>query len=134
MRSHRSYLDQGYAYLIQYYRIAADTVHYFATLETAMTKLPDNTDLMNEYGWSVFKLQKTPNYKRAIAAIEKAVHLKPDAAHIWDTLAWLYFIDGAKDQALSAMKEAVKIDPGFNERLSQLETAIAKNKINITDL
>jgi tetratricopeptide (TPR) repeat protein len=129
-----SFLDQGYGYLIQYYRIAADTASYFATLEAAIAKLPDNTGLLNEYAWAVFKAQLASKYKPAIAAAEKAVQLKPDAAHIWDTLSWLYLVDGAKDKAVSAMNEAVKISPRFKERLSLLETAIQEDKINIADL
>ncbi len=128
------YLELGYSHLIQFYRNEKDTTKYFETLEEALEKMQDNTNLMNEYAWSVFKGKLKEKYKRGIELAEKAVQLKPDAGDIWDTLAWLYFVEGENDKAIVAMKKAVKLDSNYNDRLKKLTTAIEENKINTDDI
>jgi tetratricopeptide (TPR) repeat protein len=130
----KNYLNLGYSHLIQFYRNEKDTTKYFETLEEALEKTPDNTNLMNEYAWAVFKCKLKEKYKSGIELAEKAVQSKPDAGDIWDTLAWLYLVEGENDKAIAAMNQAVKIDSNYNDRLRKLTTAIEKNKINTDDI
>ncbi len=120
------YLELGYHHLIGFYRNEKDTIQYFRTLDEALKKIKDNPDLMNEYAWSIFTCKIQDKYKYGIELAEKALQLKPEAADIWDTLAWLYFVEGNNQKAMSAMKKAVEINSEFNERLEELTAEINK--------
>jgi tetratricopeptide (TPR) repeat protein len=128
------FLDQGYYHLRIFYRNEKDTVKYFETLERALKIFQANASLMNEYAWAVFKSGLADKYDRGIELAEKAVRLEPEAAHIWDTLAWLYYANGEHQKALSAMEKAITIDPKFQERLDKLTTAIKDKKVNLEDI
>jgi tetratricopeptide (TPR) repeat protein len=84
---------------------------------------------MNAYAWSIFTSELQDKYKFGIELAEKAVQLDPEAAHIWDTLAWLYFAEGNNLEAISAMEKAVEIDSQYNERLENLKTKINKKRL-----
>ncbi len=120
------YLYLGYHHLIRFYRNEKDTIQYFKTLEEALKKIKDNPDLLNEYAWSIFTCKLQDKYKYGIELAERAVQLRPEAADIWATLAWLYFVDGNNQKAMSAMKKAVEINSEFNERLEKLTAEIHK--------
>jgi tetratricopeptide (TPR) repeat protein len=128
------FLDQGYYHLRIYYRNKQDTLNYYESLEKALTVFKDNTRLMNEYAWAVFKNRTENKYERGIELAEKAVDLEPEGAPIWDTLAWLYYANGETDKALSAMKKALAINSEFQERLDQLKKAINDNDVNLDDI
>ncbi len=66
---------------------------------------------MNGYAWFIFKNELRDHYGRGIELAEKAVALSPEADHIWDTLAQLYFANGQRDKAIEAMKKAIAINP-----------------------
>ena len=56
---------------------------------------------------------------------EKALKMNPDAAYIWDTLGWLYFAAGIRDNAIDAMKKAITLDPqkkDYRKNLKIFET------------
>jgi tetratricopeptide (TPR) repeat protein len=130
----KDFLEQGYYHLRFFYRNAKDTINYFKTLEQALSEFQTNTALMNEYAWAVFKNGLADKYLRGIALAEKAVQLEPDATHIWDTLAWLYYANGEHKKAIFAMEKAVAIDSNFQERLTKLTAAITDNRVNMADI
>ncbi len=102
---------RGYYTLFQYYDTVKNNDKLFATYEEAIDKFPDNTGMMNGFAWAVYELKLTDKYDRGIELARKAVEIDPKAAHIWDTLGWLYHENGDLDKAIVAMKKAVSLDP-----------------------
>lgn len=119
-----NYLLPGYENILNYYRREKNNEKRIQTYEIAISKIPENTNLMNGYAWFIYENKLTDKYDRGIALAKKAVELKPEAARIWDTLAWLQFEKGNHQQAITAMKKAVEIEPGnksFKKNLEKIE-------------
>ncbi|MFC1793281.1 tetratricopeptide repeat protein [Planctomycetota bacterium] len=51
--------------------------------------------------------------KEAIDAFEEAIHIKPDDAEAYYTLAVTYDSVGRSEEAIAAYKEAIRIEPDF---------------------
>lgn len=119
---------RGYYTLFQYYQISKEQEKLFTTYEEAIGKLPDNSSLMNGYAWAVYELKEKDKYDRGIELAKKAVELAPEAAHIWDTLGWLYHETGDLDNAIEAMKKAISFDPDQKEYKEALENFEKKAK------
>ena len=84
---------------------------------------------MNDCAWYIYLQKIKDRYEQGIELARKAVQLEPQAAHIWDTLAWLEFEDGQIDQAVEHMKKAVELAPqqeGYQENLKKLEQSSKK--------
>lgn len=112
---------RGYGTLIQYYDFIDDYDKFFATYEEAIDKFPDHSGFMNGYAWAVYELKRKDLYKSAIERAKKAVEISPEAAHIWDTLGWLYYENGEPDKAVKAQKKAVHFRPDQKEYKEALE-------------
>jgi tetratricopeptide (TPR) repeat protein len=122
--SNQDLLSKGYANLIDYYSSKKDTVRLYETFEKAVTALPQNSRFMNQYAWSIYEDKIKAKYDRGIELAQKALELEPEAAHIWDTLAWLLFENGDKKGAIEAMQKAVKLEPdteGFRKNLKKMQ-------------
>jgi tetratricopeptide (TPR) repeat protein len=122
--SDEKYYEQGYYNLLGYYKKTKDQDGLVKTYETMVTKMDSDAGLYNQYAWFIYQEKMKDKYDRGIKLAKKAVELQPDAAHIWDTLAWLHFEKGNKDKALKAMKKAVELEPetkGFKENLKKME-------------
>ncbi|MCF7793982.1 MAG: hypothetical protein K9N09_07050 [Candidatus Cloacimonetes bacterium] len=65
---------------------------------------PENADLKNALGYSIAKNEYSDDFELAYKLLEEAVKLKPDSEMIWDSLAWLYYVDDKPEKALAAMK------------------------------
>ncbi len=65
---------------------------------------PENAELKNALGYSIAKNEYSEDFELAYKLLEEAVQLNPDSEMIWDSLAWLYFVDNKPDKALAAMK------------------------------
>ena len=121
------YFPNGYSELLNYYNKVKDKNKLIETYEAAVEKMSANYNLFNQYAWYIFKDKIKDKYDRGIELAKKAVELKPDAAHIWDTLAWLHFEKGNKKQAIEAMQRAVEIEPdteGFKKNLQKMEQGV----------
>lgn len=64
----------------------------------------NNADLKNALGYTIAKNEYSDDYHLAYKLLEEAVQEKPDSEMIWDSLAWLYYVDNKPEQALAAMK------------------------------
>ncbi|OQX94726.1 hypothetical protein B6I21_09145 [candidate division KSB1 bacterium 4572_119] len=118
------YFETGYSNLLRCYSKAKDQDKVVATYEAAVNKMASNHNIFNAYAWFIYEEKLAHKYDRGIELAKKAVKLKPDAAHIWDTLAWLQFEKGNKKAAIKAMKKAVEIAPevkGYNKNLEKME-------------
>jgi len=122
---------RGYYTLIQYYDSIDNFDKFFATYEEAIGKFPDNSGLMNGYAWAAYELKEKDKYERGIELAKKAVEITPEAAHIWDTLGWLYHENGDLDNAIEAIKKAVSFDPDqktYKETLEKFEKKAKESK------
>jgi CHAT domain-containing protein/Tfp pilus assembly protein PilF len=50
------------------------------------------------------------DYAKSIADLEMALQLRPDQAHIYNDLAWVYMLERRFDMALRVLREGIKVD------------------------
>jgi pentatricopeptide repeat protein len=124
--SNEEYLERGYNALVRFYSRHEMPDKAMAIYEQMIKRLPENADLMNGYAWYIYQQKSKEHYGRGIELAQQALKLKPQAAHIWDTLSWLEFENGQLEQAIEHMKKAVELapqQPGFMENLKKMEEA-----------
>lgn len=68
------------------------------SLLQALSLTPDNADILNYIGYVWLDEQK--EMQQAMDYIVKAYQLSPKEPHIWDSLAWGYYKQGAYEKAL----------------------------------
>jgi len=127
--TNKAHLERGYNSLIRFYRRKEMQDKLLAAYEQVVRRLPENADFMNDCAWYIYLQKIKDRYEQGIELARKAVQLEPQAAHIWDTLAWLEFEDGQIDQAVEHMKKAVELAPqqeGYQENLKKLEQSSKK--------
>ncbi len=80
-----------------------------ADLTRALALAPDNPEVLNHlgYGW----VERQRNLDLAVPMLERAVALRPGAAHMVDSLGWAYFQTGRYDEAVERLEQAVELDP-----------------------
>lgn len=61
----------------------------------------------NNLAWVT--MESGENIKEALSAAQKAVDLRPGVAQFWDTLGWLYRIQGNKDKATEALEKSLTL-------------------------
>ena len=85
----------------------AETIEAY---EQAISIKPDNAQVLNNLAWlyATCEDERFRNPKLALKLAEKAASLEP-AAYILDTLAESYFINGMREAAVGAEKEALRI-------------------------
>ncbi len=118
------YLQAGYSNIIRYYLRNKNNNKLIEIYEIAISKMPEAANVMNEYAWFIYKNKIKDKYDRGIVLAKKAVELKPTAANIWDTLAWLQFEKGYHREAVAAMKKAVELAPdnkSFKKNLKKIK-------------
>ncbi len=90
------------------YSILADKLdsrrNMLEILKKGLADYPQNVDLMNVLGYMIAKHEIKEEYKLAYDLLTEAVELRPESEMIWDSLAWLHFVDGKAEKALQAMK------------------------------
>lgn len=129
--TNKAHLERGYNSLIRYYRRKEMQDKLLATYEQVIKRLPENTDFMNDCAWYIYQQKLKDRYEQGIEFARKAVQREPQAAHIWDTLAWLEFENGQTDQAIEHMKKAAALAPqqkGYLENLKKLEQSSKKQQ------
>jgi len=120
------YIKTGYPGLIYFYNQSENMqLDVLMTLyEEALAKMPNNADMMNSYAWSIFQHKVKDKYTKGIDLAKKAVEISPAKANIWDTLGWLYYETGDKENAIYALKKAVELSPdsdGYKKNLEKME-------------
>ena len=121
-------VKQGYDILIRHYEKNKQSEKILSAYENALQKLPEDYNLMNGYGWYIYENKLNGKYTQGIEVARRAVELKPDAAHIWDTLAWLEYANGQVEQALADMQKAVELSGNNEDYQENLKKMQAGNK------
>ncbi|MDD3050302.1 MAG: hypothetical protein PHR06_04080, partial [Candidatus Cloacimonetes bacterium] len=68
-----------------------DEIELLSTvLDRAIADYPESIDLLNWYGYNIALYGG--DYEKAETALLKAIEMSPEAYHIHDSLAWLYFV------------------------------------------
>ncbi|MBD1923860.1 tetratricopeptide repeat protein [Microcoleus sp. FACHB-831] len=67
-------------------------------------------------GWydKAQKLASSQKYEEAIAAYDKAIHLKPDYYEAWHARGWALYSLGRGEDAIASYKRAIEIKPDFS--------------------
>lgn len=90
------------------YALAADRVHQFVVMETALRKImtatPDFAAAYNALGYSF--ADRNIRLDEAVKLIEKALALSPNDHYILDSLGWAHYRKGNLDKALKYLKQA----------------------------
>jgi tetratricopeptide (TPR) repeat protein len=80
--------------------------------EKMLAENPDSPEILNNLAW-IFATSDKPecqNRKRALVLAEKAIVLKREA-HILDTLAEAYYVNGLFQEAIATEKQALAMAP-----------------------
>jgi tetratricopeptide (TPR) repeat protein len=89
------------------------------------------THLHNTYGYFLLQRKRAPE---AVAVFEKQVALNPKSANAYDSLGDGYKAAGRLNEAVSAYRTALEIDPHLTvskRNLAEVEKQIAKTKQNM---
>lgn len=79
--------------------------------EQADLKTPDNPEILNSLAW-IYATSEKPSLRnpaKAVALAKKAVSLKPESPHIWDTLAESCFASEDYSNAVNYGKKAISL-------------------------
>ncbi|WP_027359341.1 M48 family metallopeptidase [Desulforegula conservatrix] len=79
--------------------------------EQADQKNPDNPEVLNSLAW-IYATSEKPSLRNPVKAVElakKAVLLKPESPHIWDTLAESCFASEDYSNAINYGKKAISL-------------------------
>jgi tetratricopeptide (TPR) repeat protein len=74
------------------------------TLKYLIEIKPDHFDAMNYLGYSW--ADRNINLEEALALIQRALEIKPDASYIIDSLGWVYYRLGRYEEALEQLLKA----------------------------
>jgi tetratricopeptide (TPR) repeat protein len=89
---------------------------------------PDNVEVLNALGYTL--ADKTQRFEEALALVQKAHDLKPDAPHILDSMGWALFRLQRFEEAANYLKESYKLhnDPEIAAHLIETLWAMGKRE------
>ena len=70
-------------------------------------------DLWNHKGKELFRTHRYPEAKEALL---KSVEIKPQLADAWYIIACIESMKSEKEGALSSLRKAIELEPGFKEK------------------
>ncbi|MGB6031380.1 MAG: thioredoxin family protein [Bacteroidota bacterium] len=120
-------LWDGYNFVFKYNRNNENHDAAIAAYARILELRPGDADRMNACAWYIYENEMSEKYEWGIQIAREAVSLKPEAAHIWDTVAWLEYVGGSKARAIEAMKRAVELSPdkgGYKKNLQKMEGGV----------
>ena len=81
---------------------------------------PDHAHAYNALGYTL--ADRTTRYEEARALIEKALALKPDDPFILDSMGWVHYRLGNRDQARDYLQQAIdlRLDPEIAAHLGEV--------------
>lgn len=89
---------------------------------------PDNIEVLNALGYTL--ADKTQRFEEALALVQKALNLKPDAPHILDSMGWVLFRLQRFEEAANYLKESYKLhaDPEIAAHLIETLWTMGKRE------
>lgn len=127
--SNNNFSPQAYIYLINYYKKKNDHRNCVITSGEALSKFPNNPDILNKHAWNIYLFKIKEDYNDALEMMQKAIQINPDDARYWDTQAWLYFEIGKTEKAIQSENKAIELfsHPAYKEALKKFEATNNKN-------
>jgi len=115
---HPDYKDiqNAYQWLAKTYKRRKEMDKAVQAYHDALKVFNNDVEFYNHYAWWVYENKVENEYETAIQYTKKAVELKPEACHIWDTMAWLYLENGDQAAAVQASTEALRLAPETNRK------------------
>lgn len=97
-------------------------------LRRVLTLDPDNVEVLNALGYTL--ADKTQRFEEALALVQKALNLKPDAPHILDSMGWVLFRLQRFEEATNYLKESYKLhaDPEIAAHLIETLWTMGKRE------
>lgn len=97
-------------------------------MEAIIAREPDNPDALNYVGYTL--AEENRDLDRALVLVKSALGQKPDSAFIIDSLAWVYFKQGKKDEAWKEIRKAASgaEDPTIWEHYGDIALALGKKE------
>lgn len=97
-------------------------------LRRALALDPDNVEVLNALGYTL--ADKTQRFEEALALVQKAHNLKPDAPHILDSMGWALFRLQRFEEALNYLRESYKLhnDPEIAAHLIETLWTMGKRE------
>lgn len=117
------FMRMAYNYLNRFYKNEENTEKLIGVFDFAVENFPGDASILNDYAWYIYENKITDKYPQGIQMARKAVEMEPDAAHIWDTLSWLLYANGDKEELIKCMKKAIELQPEneyFSENLEKM--------------
>jgi len=111
----------GFHHLRECYENNNDSIKLIDIYKFGVDRFANDARLKNRFAWYIYESENDDLYPLGIRLAQEAVEMEPEAANIWDTLAWLYYATGQYDPALVAMKKAVDLRPESEAYAKNLE-------------
>jgi tetratricopeptide (TPR) repeat protein len=118
------FMRMSYNNLVRFYKNQKKMKELYAVFDFGVENFDNDAAILNDYAWSIYENKVSDKYEQGIKMARKAVKLQPEGSHIWDTLSWLLFANGQKDEALKYMKKALELKPDseyYRENLVKME-------------
>ncbi len=114
---HRDYqgIKDAYRFLAKTYQRRGEMDRAVQVYHDALVSFEGDAEVVNTYAWWVYEDKVQTEFETAIHHIRTALEWKPEAPHIWDTLAWLCFENGEQELAVDASIKALGLAP-HNDR------------------
>ncbi len=110
---HPDYKDirDAYRWLAKTYQRRNELDKAVQVYHDALQIFNQDPEFYNDYAWWVYENEVKDEYKTALTYTREAVKIKPEACHIWDTLAWLYLVTGDYNKAVETSEKALSLAP-----------------------
>ncbi len=114
----------GSAPLLYARAMVADVLNRLDVVEQDLLAIleqqPDHVEALNALGYIL--ADRTDRYEEAERYIERALELRPDAAHILDSYGWVKYRQGQFDAAVSYLRQALErtFDPEIAAHLGEV--------------
>ena len=103
--------EEAYVLLAKYQREAGDLRGAESSLESAVTRSPDDPWLINELAMEY--ADQGVRLERAFALIKRALNCQPENPVFLDTIGWILFKMGRREEAKAALERCLEVLPDY---------------------
>ena len=80
-----------------------------ADFKSVLSSEPNHANALNAYGYTL--ADQTDRYEEALALISRAIELRPEDAHILDSMGWILYRMDQKAEAIEFLEKAFAVSP-----------------------
>lgn len=117
------YVPKAYSYLGNNLFNKKDTLGCLSIFKEALTKYPENPDILNDFAWTIYSFNIKKDFNNAFEMVQKAISINPNDPNYLDTQAWLYFALGDREKAIQSEEKAIELHPlpGYKAALDKFK-------------